>query len=124
MKRRWTVEVGFNKFDGCKEWHEAWRLCSGCKDHMGLIHIDVAGETTSEAMAEALAGFADTSWAKSGYTVVSATVDVTGVDELPRRPSPPRAASQKPRSPRAPKGSTASKRGSAQKRGGKGQRKA
>ena len=124
MAKRWTVEVGFNKFDGCKEWHEAWRICSACKERMGLIHIDVAGETTTEAMAEALAGFADTSWAKAGYTVVSATVDVTGEDVLPRLPSLRRAASQKPRSPREPKGSTASKKGSAQKRGGKGPRKA
>ena len=124
MRKRWTVEVGFNKFDGCKEWHPAWRICSGCSESMGLIHIDVAGATTSEAMTKALAGFADTSWAKAGYSVVSAAVDVTGEDVLPRLPSPRRPASQKPRSPRAPRGSTSAKRGSARKRGGKGPRKA
>lgn len=124
MTRRWTVEVGFNKFNGCKKWHEAWRICRDCKDRMGIIHIDVAGETTTEAMAEALAGFADTSWAKDGYTVVSATVDVTGEDELPRLASPRLAASQKPRSLRAPRGSTAAKKGSAQKPGGNVPRKA
>lgn len=124
MIKWWTVEVGFNKFNGCKKWHEAWRICPGCKDRMGVIHIDVAGETTTEAMAEALAGFADTSWAKDGSTVVSATVDVTGEEWLPRLSLPRLAASQKPRSLRAPRGSTASKRSSAQKRGGKVPRKA
>ena len=124
MRKRWTVEIGFNRFDGCKKWHEAWRICRDCSKDMGIIHIDVAGGTTSEAMSEALAGFADTQWANDGYTAVSATVDVNGEDCLPPLPSPPRAAAKKRRSPPAPKDSTASKRGSAQKRGGKGQRKA
>jgi hypothetical protein len=123
-KKRWTVEIGFNRFDGCKKKHKAFEICDGCRDHQGVMQMKVSAESASEAVYAAMDEFYVTRHAAAGYEVVTLTMDGDSTERLPPLPSPPRAAAQKQRSPPAPKGSTASKRGSAQKRGGKGQRKA
>ena len=124
MARKWTVEVGFNNFDGCKKQHKAFEICDGCREHQGVMRITVAASNSTLAAFFAVDKFGESEYFSDGYQVVTVTIDGDATERLPRLPSPRRDASQKPRSLRVPKGSTASKKGSAQKRGGKGQRKA
>lgn len=121
MRKRWTVEVGFNKFDGCKKKHKAFEICDGCREHQGVMRVKVAASNHTCAAWLAVDKFGQSVHYGEGYSLVTLTMDG---DSTERLPSLCRAASQKPRSPRVPKGSTAAKRGSAQKRGGKGPRKA
>jgi hypothetical protein len=124
MRKRWTVEIGFNRFDGCKKKHKAFEICDGCRGHQGVMQMKVSSINPTLAAWLAVDRFGESEYFSAGYQIVTLTMDGDSTERLPRLLSPPRAALQKQRSPPAPKGSTASKRGSAQKRGGKGQRKA
>lgn len=121
MSKKWTVEIGFNKFDGCQKRHKAFEICDGCREHQGVMRIKVAASNSTLAAFFAVDKFGASEYFTAGYQVVTVTIDG---DSTERLPSLRRAASQKPRSPHAPKGSIASKKGNAQKRGGKGPHKA
>lgn len=122
-KRQWSVEIGFNRFDGCPKKHKAWQVCDGCREHQGVMQMKVPASDGTLAAWCAVQIFGESAYFSAGYQAVTVTLDGESTERLPPLPSPLRAASQKPRSPREPKGSTASTKGSAQKRGGKGQRK-
>jgi hypothetical protein len=124
MRKRWTVEIGFNKFDGCPAAHDPLRVCEGCRQRAGTMAVDVECLSTTRAFGIALDQWCVSEYHAASYDIVAMTIGGESISPIPLRPLPPRAASQKPRSPAAPKGSTASKKGSAQKRGGTGQRKA
>jgi len=123
MRKRWTVEIGFNKFDDCKKKHKAFEICDGCRDHQGVMQMKVPSIEATLAAWLAVDRFGESEYWRAGYQIVTLTMDGDSTERLPPLPSPPRAATQKQRSPPAPRGSTAAKKGSAQKRGGKGQRK-
>ena len=119
-KKQWSVEIGFNKFDGCPKKHKAFEICDGCREHQGVMRVKVVASNHTWAAWLAVDKFGQSDYYSEGYSLVTLTMDGDATERLP---SLRRAASQKPRSPPEPKGSTASKKGSAQKRGGKGQRK-
>ena len=105
-KKQWSVEIGFNKFDGCPKKHKAYEICDGCRWHQGVAQIKVPshfGPAFSEVIREAAWRFSNTKWGRAGYQIVTVTMDVDDTD-WKRLPSPPRAAPKK--------------------RGGQGQRKA
>ena len=123
MRKRLTVEIGFNKFSDCPTPHDPLRVCEGCRQWAGTMAVDVEGFSTTRAFGIALDQWCLSEYHAASYDIVAMTIGGDAISPTPPLPSPPRAASQKQRSPPAPKGSTAAKKGSAQKRGGKGQRK-
>lgn len=93
MRKRWTVEIGFNKFDGCRKKHKAFEICDGCREHQGVMRIKVAAANSTLAALFAVDKFGESEYSSAGYQVVTVTSDGDATERLPPLPRPPRRPS-------------------------------
>jgi hypothetical protein len=117
--RKWRVEVGFNKFDGCQEKHKAFEICDGCREHQGVMRMKVSSINPTLAAWLAVDRFGESEYFSAGYQIVTLTMDGDSTERLPSLPRPSR---RKPGSPLARKGSTETTTSGGRGRGGKDQR--
>ena len=118
-KKSWTVEIGFNKFDGCQKKHKAFEICDGCREHQGVMRMKVPSTNPTLAAWLAVDRFGESEYFSAGYQIVTLTMDG---DSTERLPSLLRPSQRKSGSPPARKGSTETTTSGGRGRGGKDQR--
>jgi len=118
-KKKWSVEIGFNKFDGCPKKHKAFEICDGCREHQGVMQMEVSSTNPTLAAWDAVDRFGESEYFSAGYQIVTLTMDGDSTERLPSLLRPSR---RKSGSPLAPKGSTLTKTSGGRGRNGKGQR--
>jgi len=122
--RKWRIEVGFNKFDGCSAAHDPLRVCEGCRKNAMTMTVEVEAFSSTRAFQMALYQWVISKPHSEGFDVVALTVGGDPISPTPAPSSPPRASRRKLGSPPARKDSTATKTSGARGRSGKGRRKA
>ena len=85
-EKQWSVEIGFNRFDGCPKKHKAFEICDGCEVHQGVVQMKVPAGSSSQAVCNAMDKFSMTPHAAAGYQVVTVTLDGDTANRLPRLP--------------------------------------